>query len=134
MGWDVPSSYRLIGATKLLAVLVAIGLIQHFDMIIQALRFDLLSMVPMSITVLVLISGILACIGLFRGKKWGFIPLYFYIPAVTLFLQVSLIPFIPNIFPVKHHDIAIMVINGLVLLYSVSLLLRRMETNYIKEY
>ncbi|MEC6796057.1 hypothetical protein VXS03_03210 [Photobacterium sp. S4TG1] len=134
MGWDVPSSYRLIGATKLLAVLVVIGLIQHFDMIIKALRFDLLSMVPMSITVLVLISGILACIGLFRGKKWGFIPLYFYIPAATLFLQVSLIPFIPNIFPVKHHDIAIMVINSLVLLYSVSLLLRRMETNYIKEY
>ena len=134
MGWDVPSSYRLIGATKLLAVLVVIGLIQHFDMIIQVLRIDLLSMVPMSVTILVLISGILACIGLFRGKKWGFIPLYFYIPAATLFLQVSLIPFIPNIFPVKHHDIVIMVINGLVLLYSVSLLLRRMETNYIKEY
>jgi hypothetical protein len=134
MGLDIPSSYRLIGATKLLAVLVIIGLMQHFEMIIHALRFDVLSMIPMSITILVLISGILACIGLFRGKKWGFIPLYFYIPAATLFLQVSLIPFIPNVFPVKYHDIVIIVINGLVLLYSVSLLLRRMETNYIKEY
>ncbi len=134
MGLDIPSSYRLIGATKLLAVVVIIGLIQHVEMIIHALRFNLLGMVPIGVTVLVLISGILACVGLFLGKKWGFIPLYFYIPAATLFLQVSLIPFIPNVFPAKHHDIAIMVINGLVLLYSVLLLLRRMESNFIEEY
>ncbi|SJZ32079.1 hypothetical protein [Photobacterium toruni] len=134
MGLDFPKSYCLIGATKLLAVLVIIGLIQHVEMIIHIFKFDILTTVPVSVTILVLSSGILACIGLFRGKKWGFIPLYFYIPAVTLFLQVSLIPFIPDLFPVKYHDIVIMVINGLVLLYSVLLLLRRMESNYIKEY
>ena len=134
MGLDLPKSYRLIGATKLLAVLVIISLIQHIEIIINALRFDVLSMVPVGVTIVVLISGILACVGLFLGEKWGFILLYFYIPATTLFLHVSLIPFIPNIFPTQHHDIVMMVINGLVLLYSVLLLLRRMETNYIKEY
>ena len=134
MGLDIPSNYRLIGATKLLAILVIIGLIQHIEMLVHALRFDLLGMAPVSVIILVLISGVIACIGLLLGKKWGFIPLYFYIPAVTLFLQFSLIPFIPNVFPAKYHDIAIMVINGLVLLYSVLLLLRRMETNYIQKY
>ncbi|SMY33389.1 hypothetical protein PMAL9190_01020 [Photobacterium malacitanum] len=134
MGLDIPSNYRLIGATKLLAVFVVIGLIQHIETLVHALRYDLLGMVPVIVTLLVLISGVVACVGLLRGQKWGFIPLYFYIPAVTLFLQFSLIPFIPNVFPAKYHDIAIMVINGLVLLYSVLLLLRRMETNYIQEY
>ena len=134
MGLDIPSNYRLIGATKLLAILVIIGLIQHIEMLVHALRFDLLGMAPVSVIILVLISGIIACTGLLLGKKWGFIPLYFYIPAVTLFLQFSLIPFIPNVFPAKYHDIAIMVFNGMVLLYSVLLLLRRMETNYIQKY
>ncbi len=134
MGLDIPSNYRLIGATKLLAILVMIGLIQHIEMLVHALTSDLFGMVPVLVTILVLISGTVACIGLLRGKKWGFIPLYFYIPAVTLFLQFSLIPFIPNVFPAKYHDIAIIVINGLVLLFSVLLLLRRMETNCIQEY
>lgn len=133
MGLDIPNSYRLIGATRLLAVLVIVGLIQHIEILIHAFKLDLLAMVPMIVTVLVLVSGTLACIGLFRGEKWGFIPLYFYIPAVTLFPQLSLIPFVPNVFPAKYHHIAMMVINGLILLYSVLLLLRRMETNFIQE-
>ncbi|MCP4955259.1 MAG: hypothetical protein GY919_06500 [Photobacterium aquimaris] len=134
MGLDIPSNYRLIGATKLLAVLVVIGLIQHIETLVNALRYDLFGMVPVIVTLFVLTSGVVACVGLFRGEKWGFIPLYFYIPAATLFLQFSLIPFIPSFFPAKYHDIAIMIINSLVLLYSVLLLLRRMETNYIQEY
>ncbi|WP_305818014.1 hypothetical protein [Photobacterium leiognathi] len=133
MGQDIPTPTRLRVASKVLSLLVALSLFRQADLFKHLFSDSLIAIVPDIILLLVFISGVLACIGLFKEAKWGFIPLYFYIPATTMFMKLSLIPYLPDLISITYRGHMILAINSLVLIYSVFLLLRRMDRNLIYE-
>ncbi|KPA52714.1 hypothetical protein [Photobacterium lucens] len=133
MGQDIPTPMRLRIASKILALLVALSLFRQANLFEHFFSDSPIAIVPDIILCLVFISGLLACIGLFKEAKWGFFPLYFYIPATTMFLKLSFIPYLPDLVPITYRGHTILAINSLVLIYSVFLLLRRMDRNLIYE-
>lgn len=81
----------------------------------------------MVISGLVLLSGILSAIGLLKGRHWGFLPLYFFIPAATMFFNFSMVPFVPLIFPEALRAYVVLGVNISILLYAVFALLNKMD-------
>ncbi|PSU06413.1 hypothetical protein C9J03_15775 [Photobacterium gaetbulicola] len=118
-------------ATKGLAVLVMICLVRYADNFVLIFSLNQVGIVPSFIALLVLLSGIGAILGLSRGNRWGFIPLYFFIPAVTMFFNYSLIPYLPQLVTPEFRSIVIFFLNSSVLLFSVLLLLKMMDSDVI---
>ena len=118
-------------AAKGLAVLVMICLVRCADIFVLIFSFNQVGIVPSTIALLVLLSGAGAIIGLIRGNRWGFLPLYFFIPAVTLFFNDSLIPYLPQLFSPLNREVVVFALNGSVLLFSVLLLLKMMDRDVI---
>ncbi|PSV39246.1 MULTISPECIES: hypothetical protein [unclassified Photobacterium] len=133
MGEGIPRVLRLCIASQILAVLVALSIFRQFDRFDQFFTTSQIVIVPNIIVLLVLFSGVLAIIGLLKGQKWGFLPLYFYIPAATMFLNISIIPILPELVPSIYRNQVILGLNSVVLVYSVFLLLRRMDRNLLHE-
>ncbi|PSV33490.1 MULTISPECIES: hypothetical protein [unclassified Photobacterium] len=133
MGEGIPRVLRLCIASQILAVLVALSIFRQFDRFDQFFTTSQIVIVPNIIVLLVLFSGVLAIIGLLKGQKWGFLPLYFYIPAATMFLNISIIPILPELVPSVYRNQVILGLNSVVLVYSVFLLLRRMDRNLLHE-
>ncbi|EAS63885.1 hypothetical protein C0W92_04355 [Photobacterium angustum] len=133
MGKGIPRTLRLCIASKILAVLVALSIFRQIDRFDQFFSSSQIVIVPNIIVFLVLFSGVLAIIGLLKGQKWGFLPLYFYIPAATMFLKISIIPIVPELVPSIYRNQMILGLNSVVLVYSVFLLLRRMDRNLLHE-
>ncbi|ELR65225.1 hypothetical protein C942_01797 [Photobacterium marinum] len=131
MGMEYPNNNGMVSAAKGLAVLVVICLLRYFDTFAVIFSFNQVGIVPSIVAILVLLSGVLATVGLIRGQMWGFIPLYFFIPAVTLFFKFSLIPFLPSLVEPEYRRIAIVALNSIVLVYAVLLLLRMMDSEVI---
>ncbi|WP_299015832.1 hypothetical protein [uncultured Photobacterium sp.] len=131
MGMEYPNSNGMVNAAKALAALVIICLLRYFDTFAILFGFNQVGIVPSIIAMLVLLSGLLAISGLMRGRKWGFIPLYFFIPAVTMFFKFSLIPYLPSLVDPEYRRITIVALNSGVLVYAVLLLLRMMDSNVI---
>ncbi|PSV28657.1 MULTISPECIES: hypothetical protein [unclassified Photobacterium] len=133
MGEGIPRVLRLCIASQILAVLVALSIFRQFDRFDQFFTTSQIVIVPNIIVLLVLFSGVLAIIGLLKGQKWGFLPLYFYIPAATMFLNISIIPILPELVLSIYRNQVILGLNSVVLVYSVFLLLRRMDRNLLHE-
>ncbi|WEM41736.1 hypothetical protein PTW35_14085 [Photobacterium sp. DA100] len=121
----------LLLAAKGLAVLVMICLVRYADSFVLIFSLNQVGIVPSFIALLVLLSGIGAILGLSRGNRWGFIPLYFFIPAVTMFFNYSLIPYLPQLVTPEFRSIVIFFLNSSVLLFSVLLLLKMMDSDVI---
>lgn len=133
MGKGIPRTLRLCIASRLLAVMVALSIFRQIDRFDQFFSTSQIVIVPNIIVLLVLFSGVLAIIGLLKGQKWGFLPLYFYIPAATMFFKISIIPIVPELAPSIYRNQMILGLNSVVLVYSVFLLLRRMDRNLLHE-
>ncbi|KLV11104.1 MULTISPECIES: hypothetical protein [Photobacterium] len=118
-------------AAKGLAALVVICLIRYADTFAAIFSFKQIGIVPSVIATLVLISGLTAIAGLCRGNRWGFIPLYFFIPAVTMFFGYSLIPYLPQLFQPEFRQPVIVFLNSLVLIFAVLLLLKMMDDDVV---
>ncbi|PSU47510.1 hypothetical protein C9J12_14680 [Photobacterium frigidiphilum] len=129
MGLDDLKHKNIINAAKVLAVLVATCLLRYVDSFTVIFSYNQVGIVPSIVAVLVLISGICAIAGLFRGMMWGFIPLYFFIPAATMFFGISIIPFLPSLISPEFRSITVLTLNSIVLLFAVFLLLRMMDSN-----
>ncbi|MCW8328068.1 hypothetical protein MD588_04535 [Photobacterium sp. SDRW27] len=121
----------MVTAAQGLAALVIICLLRYFDTFAVIFSFKQVGIVPSIIAMLVLLSGLSAIAGLMRGDKWGFIPLYFFIPAATMFFGFSLIPYIPSLIEPEYRRLVIIAINSSVLIYAVFLLLKMMDSNVI---
>jgi len=130
-GMEYPKRNGMVSAAQGLAALVSICLIRYFDTFAVIFRFKQVGIVPSIIAMLVLLSGLSAIAGLVRGDKWGFIPLYFFIPAATMFFGFSLIPYLPSLIEPDYRQLGIVAINSGVLFYAVYLLLRMMDSNII---
>ena len=131
MEMDITKMKGAVCAAKVLAVLVVSCLFRYIDTFTVIFDDNPVSIVPSFIAALVLFSGLGAFAGLLQGYKWGFIPLYFFIPAATLFFDMSLIPFLPDLIPLAFRSLVVLVINSTVLLYAVLLLLKMMDSNVI---
>ncbi|KLV05967.1 membrane protein [Photobacterium aquae] len=118
-------------AAQLLAALVVVCLLRYADSFAIIFSFMQLGVVPSMVTALILLSGVFAIVGLCRAHRWGFIPLYFFIPAVTLFFGYSLIPFLPLLFVPEVRQLVILLSNSAVMLFSVMLLLKMMDTDVV---
>ncbi|UTV27130.1 hypothetical protein [Photobacterium atrarenae] len=124
---EQPGFNRRFSAAKALALLVMISLIRYLDSFALIFSAKHVGIIPWIIALLVVLSGITAIFGLFRGNKWGFIPLYFFIPGATLFFGMSLIPYLPLLIEPAYRGMAVVAINCGILIYAVWLLLRMME-------
>lgn len=131
MGQDSPAGRRKAMAARVLAVLVILCLIRNIDSFAIIFKYNQVGIVPSIIGILVLLSGVGASIGLLRGKMWGFMPLYFFLPASTLFLGMSILPVLPSLFPISIRSFVVLGLNSVVLIYSVFILLRMMEPNVL---
>jgi hypothetical protein len=131
MGLDDLKHKNVVNAAKILAVLVATCLLRYVDSFTVIFSYNQVGIVPSIVAMLVLLSGIFATTGLFRGMMWGFIPLYFFIPAATMFFGISIIPFLPSLISPEFRSIAVLTLNSIVLLFAVFLLLRMMDSNTI---
>ncbi|MGF1760387.1 hypothetical protein L4D76_21155 [Photobacterium sagamiensis] len=131
MEMNIPKMKGTVCAAKVLAVLVVSCLIRHIDTFTVIFDDNPVSIVPSFIAALVLFSGLGAFAGLLQGYKWGFIPLYFFIPAATLFFDMSLLPFLPDLILPAFRSLVVLAINSTVLLYAVFLLLKMMDSNVI---
>jgi hypothetical protein len=120
---------NITNAAKVLAVLVATCILRYVDSFTVIFSYNQVGIVPSIVAILVLMSGICAIVGLFRGMMWGFIPLYFFIPAATMFFGISIIPFLPSLISHEFRSIAVLTLNSIVLLFAVFLLLRMMDSN-----
>jgi hypothetical protein len=129
MGLDDLKHEHVANAAKILAVLVATCLLRYIESFRVIFSYNQVGIVPSLVAILVLISGVFAIVGLFRGMMWGFIPLYFFIPAATMFFNISVIPFLPSLVSPEFRSIAVLTLNSIVLLYAVFLLLRMMDSN-----
>ncbi|CAG19205.1 hypothetical protein [Photobacterium profundum] len=129
MGLDDLKHKNITNAAKVLAVLVATCLLRYVDSFTVIFSYNQVGIVPSIIAILVLISGVCAIVGLFRSMMWGFIPLYFFIPATTMFFGISIIPFLPSLISPEFRSIAVLTLNSIVLLFAVFLLLRMMDSN-----
>ncbi|MGF1725063.1 hypothetical protein [Photobacterium nomapromontoriensis] len=121
-------------AAKLLAALVVICLLRYADTFATIFSFQQVGIVPSFIASLVLISGISAIIGLLCGRYWGFIPLYFFIPAITMFFGYSLIPYLPQLVSPEFRQVVIVAFNSAVMLFAVLLLLKMMDSDSYPSY
>ncbi|MCQ1057054.1 hypothetical protein ACQKPX_08760 [Photobacterium sp. DNB23_23_1] len=121
----------LLLAAKGLAVLVMICLVRYADSFALIFSLNQVGIVPSYIAILVLLSGVGAILGLGRGNRWGFIPLYFFIPAITMFFNYSIIPYLPQLFSPEFRGMAIFFLNSSVLVFSVLLLLKMMDNDVI---
>jgi hypothetical protein len=65
--------------------------------------------------------NLIAAIGLYRFKKWGFILAYIAIPFSTIALSTSYIPYLNRLFPIGF---GVILINSLVVSYVIYLNLR----------
>ncbi|UXI00687.1 hypothetical protein [Photobacterium sp. TY1-4] len=129
---EQPGSHRRFSAAKALALLVMICLIRYLESFALIFSAKQIGIVPWIIAILVLLSGVTAIFGLFRGNQWGFIPLYFFIPAATLFFGMSLIPYLPLLIEPAYRGLAVLAINSGILIYAVWLLLKMMETHDLR--
>lgn len=84
-------------------------------------RFSLFVIV---FSLLFLSLNLIAAIGLYRLKKWGFIFAYIAIPFSTFFLATSYIPFVARLFPIEFSWAAMMSINIFLVLCIIYLDLR----------
>ena len=128
---EYPALNGMLIAARGLAGLVLVCLLRYFDTFAVVLSVKQVGIVPDIIAMLVLLSGLLAIVGLMRGNKWGFIPLYFFIPAATMFFGFSLVPYLPMLIGPEYRSLMVLTINSCVMVYAVFLLLRMMDTNVI---
>ena len=128
---EYPNFNGMLIAARGLAVLVFICLLRYVDTFAAVFSFQQVGIVPGIIAMLVLFSGLLAIAGLVRGNKWGFLPLYFFIPAATMFFGFSLVPFLPMVIEPEYRSLVVVAMNSCVLIYAVFLLLRMMDSNVI---
>lgn len=70
---------------QLMALIVVVYLVSHAHLFAQALALTSLRLIPAIIMAMTLLSGIAALVGLYRRETWGYIPVFFFIPALTLF-------------------------------------------------
>ncbi|PSW19646.1 hypothetical protein C9I98_12110 [Photobacterium sanctipauli] len=121
----------LVNTAKGLAVLVAICLLRYAETFVTVVSFNQVGIVPNIIAMLVLLSGISAIVGLGRGDRWGFIPLYFFIPAITMFFGYSMIPYLPSLVSPDLRPFSIVLLNSSVLVFSVLVLLKMMDDDVV---
>lgn len=82
------------------------------------------------ITLLFFISALAGFIGLFRGKLWGYIGIYIFIPVSTYGMGISVFPFIIKLFPPNSRTKIIILIGALTLLAIISIhILKKVASN-----
>lgn len=67
------------------------------------------------------ISALLGFIGLFRGRLWGYISIYIFVPVATYGMGISVFPFIIKLIPYTYRTTAIIVVGILFLLTTISI-------------
>ncbi|MBD1555979.1 hypothetical protein HC752_03445 [Vibrio sp. S9_S30] len=86
---NVNSSGKKRISTERIVALILIGYLAfHSPILTQALSQTVLKLIPATIMALTYISGLLAVAGLWRQRTWGYLPVLFFIPSLTLFSGV----------------------------------------------
>lgn len=73
----------------------------------------------LAMTLIHLALMMLAIIGLWRQRPWGYYVVYLLIPASTILLSISFVPFVAELLPRVSETVALPILNGAVLLLAV---------------
>jgi hypothetical protein len=117
----VPSRPATVRLCRALAVLMLLVLVTHWRMVEILVRqlpvdpFGTLSLLALAFTVLLV--GSIA--GLFLVRPWAFACVYLMIPASTVLLGISFVPFLPRFFPAPARSVGLIAANTLVLAATV---------------
>jgi hypothetical protein len=108
----IHTSEKIIGLIILATILLKIGLISFF------MSVD--DMFTVVITSIFFISAVIGIIGMIKGKIWGYIGCYIFIPTST-FLGISAVPFILNIVPYDYKSLAVITLSVIMLIATITL-------------
>ncbi|BCL68988.1 hypothetical protein TUMSATVNIG1_09280 [Vibrio nigripulchritudo] len=121
---NLDSSHRKRFSSERIVALILIGYLAfHSPILIQALSQTVLKLIPATIMALTYISGLLAVAGLWRQRTWGYLPVLFFIPALTLFSGV--LSFDGN--GILFKDFILMMANVGVFLFAAWGLMQKMD-------
>ncbi len=79
------SQYNPISSERVVSIILIGYLAFHSPILIQALSQNVLKLIPATIMAITYISGLLAVVGLLMQRTWGYLPVLFFIPSLTLF-------------------------------------------------
>lgn len=123
---------------KLISLLFVLALIigrenifVGFEMAYQANSINITYLFIIVLGLLFLIFNLVAAIGLYRLKKWGFIFAYIAITYSTIFFSTAYIPFVSRIFPIRFGWVALILINLTFLLYIVYIDVKLRHKNWL---
>ncbi len=72
----------------------------------------------LAMTLIHLALMMLAIIGLWRQRPWGYYAVYLLVPVSTILLSISFVPFVADLLPRVSDTLALPVLNGAVLLLA----------------
>jgi len=105
---------RTLFLTRILALLLVVALIAHWGLVpwflgdpVSVGGFAFLTYLALSVA---------SCVGLLRGRQWGFYSLYACVLFATIMLSVSFIPIPLGFLPLREHWIGVAVLNAVVLI------------------
>ena len=76
-----------------------------------------------AIAIIYFTSAIIACIGLLRLRIWGFIAAYIHILVATIFLSISILPFLFNLLRLDYLTAKkVLLISNLAMLFFIAVL------------
>lgn len=117
------SGQKRISTERIIALILIGYLAFHSPILIQALSQTVLKLIPATIMALTYISGLLAVVGLWRQRTWGYLPVLFFIPSLTLFSGVLSFDGSGLLF----QDFVLMLVNIGVFLFAAWGLMQKMD-------
>ncbi|GLQ75134.1 hypothetical protein CW749_03260 [Vibrio sp. vnigr-6D03] len=117
------SGQKRISTERIIALILIGYLAFHSPILTQALSQTVLKLIPATIMALTYISGLLAVVGLWRQRTWGYLPVLFFIPSLTLFSGVLSFDGSGLLF----QDFVLMLVNIGVFLFAAWGLMQKMD-------
>ena len=117
------SGQKRISPERIIALILIGYLAFHSPILTQALSQTVLKLIPATIMALTYISGLLAVVGLWRQRTWGYLPVLFFIPSLTLFSGVLSFDGSGLLF----QDFVLMLVNIGVFLFAAWGLMQKMD-------
>lgn len=114
--------------SSLAALLVSLALLINWKYVVRPLMIvyylraiDHFSLLMLMMSLIFLVINIIAAVGLYRMKKWGYITTYAAIAFSTLILSVSYLPFFDYLFPVRYSFAGLLIGNIAFLIFVIYL-------------
>lgn len=103
---------RVLGITVLVTILLEIKLLSF-----------IFSQQILGITIVLAFfsSALIGAMGMFRGRLYGYIGIYIFIPLSTYGLGISTIPFVVNFIPPELKTSGVIIVNIILLVVTIAI-------------